>query len=174
MPMRNVTSRTTAKAENTRPRMLARHVPLQEARRAMDMGALRKPVTVTRTIATMIGGPRRRGRRPDPMATVAMTIHGPSRSRSPKRAISRLPITKPTEVKPSWRPYSNSVAWSARIAIGRSSTFHRPNEKQTGSGDQEACAGAASATGTATPSFRLSTIDADRRRLLLGRDARGP
>ena len=39
------------------------------------------------------------------------------------------PTTKPTEVRPSCRPYSNSVAWSSRIENGSSRTFHRPNEK---------------------------------------------
>ena len=39
------------------------------------------------------------------------------------------PITKPTEVRPSWSPYWNSVAWSVLSVNGRSRTFHRPNEK---------------------------------------------
>ena len=36
------------------------------------------------------------------------------------------PATKPSEVSPSWRPYSNSVAPSSSMENGRSSTFHSP------------------------------------------------
>ena len=39
------------------------------------------------------------------------------------------PTTKPTEVRPSWSPYSNSVAPRTLIENGSSRTFHRPNEK---------------------------------------------
>ena len=39
------------------------------------------------------------------------------------------PTTKPTEVRPSCRPYSNSVAPRTWIENGSSRTFHSPNEK---------------------------------------------
>ena len=48
-------------------------------------------------------------------------------------AMRRLLATKPTDVRPSWRPYWKSSPWSGPSAIGRSRTFHRPNEMKTGS-----------------------------------------
>ena len=39
------------------------------------------------------------------------------------------PMTKPTEVRPSCRPYWNSVAPSSLSEKGRSKTFQRPKEK---------------------------------------------
>ena len=46
-----------------------------------------------------------------------------------KRAMKNEPTTKPTEVRPSWIPYWNSVAPRTVSENGSSSTFHRPNEK---------------------------------------------
>ena len=64
-----------------------------------------------------------------PMPMRPMTIQTGSDRRLEKRAMKNEPSTNPTEVRPSWRPYSNSVASSTVIENGRSRTFHRPNEK---------------------------------------------
>ena len=64
-----------------------------------------------------------------PMPTSATTIQAGSGSRRANLAMKKDPATKPTEVSPSWSPYSNSVAPRTLIEKGSSSTFHRPNEK---------------------------------------------
>jgi hypothetical protein len=46
--------------------------------------------------------------------------------------MKKLPMTKPTDVRPSWRPYSNSDPFRTRMDIGRSRTFHSPNDRNTG------------------------------------------
>ena len=46
--------------------------------------------------------------------------------------MSKLPITKPTEVSASWMPYSNSVACSARRAKGSNSELLSPNATSMG------------------------------------------
>src|SRR5436309_15696013 len=60
------------------------------------------------------------------------TIQVPSGRRSPNFAMNRAPATKPTEVSPSCRPYSNSVAPTTLIAIGSNSTVQKPNDRRTG------------------------------------------
>ena len=40
--------------------------------------------------------------------------------------------TNPSDVRPSWRPYSNSVPPSVSMANGRRRTFQRPNANRTG------------------------------------------
>ena len=60
------------------------------------------------------------------MPTSETTIQAGSGRSFEKRAIRRDPTTKPTEVRPSWRPYSNSVACRTVMENGSSSTFHRP------------------------------------------------
>ena len=62
-----------------------------------------------------------------PIPTSEITIQTGSGSRPAKRAMNSEPITKPTDVSPSWRPYSNSVAPRTVIENGSSSTFHSPN-----------------------------------------------
>ena len=64
-----------------------------------------------------------------PMPARPMTIQSGSGRRLEKRAMKNEPTTKPTDVRPSCRPYSNSVAPSSRIENGSKRTFHRPNEK---------------------------------------------
>ena len=49
-----------------------------------------------------------------------------------RAGVSNAMATNPTEVRPSWSPYSNVVAWSSLIAIGRRRTFHSPKEKRIG------------------------------------------
>ena len=113
---------------------LARRVPLEDHPRAIDAGALKKPESVTRMIAT----DDRRGDAVQDARRCPIAISRRRRSSVPSRqpvgdlAIIRLPTTKPTDVTPSWRPYSNSVAWRALSANGRSRTFHRPNDRKTG------------------------------------------
>ena len=63
------------------------------------------------------------------MPTRPMTIQSGSGSRPENRAMKNEPSTKPTDVSPSCRPYSNSVAPSSRIENGSNRTFHSPNEK---------------------------------------------
>ena len=87
-----------------------------------------------------------------------MTIQVPSREAVAYLAISRLPTTKPTEVKPSWRPYSNSVACSTSDRQrqeqdvpqperrGRPGAPSRSSERRIGVSDK-----------VATPSLRFST-----------------
>ncbi len=62
-----------------------------------------------------------------PIPTSETTIQAGSGSNRAKRAMSSEPTTKPTDVRPSWRPYSNSVAPRVVIENGRSRTFHSPN-----------------------------------------------
>ena len=66
-------------------------------------------------------------------------------------------MTKPTDVTPSWRPYSNSVAPRARIANGSSRTFHSPNERKTGAPATNSERRTGVLTRVAMPSFRFST-----------------
>ena len=101
-----------------------------------------------------------------PIAMVEKTIHVPSGRRSEYFAIIRLPTTKPTEVRPSWRPYSNSVAWRASMANGRSRTFHRPNDRKTGAPETNSDRMIGVPTRVETPSLRFVDDDADARRLL--------
>src|SRR3954470_12791334 len=71
--------------------------------------------------------------------------------------MNRLPTTNPIEVTPSWIPYSNSVAPSTLIAIGSSSTFHRPNEKNTGAPSRNSERSMGVPRMVRIPSRRLST-----------------
>ena len=64
-----------------------------------------------------------------PIRKKPIASHWPSRHRSAMFAITRLPTTKPTEVSPSWRPYSNVVACSGPRANGSSRVFQRPNDR---------------------------------------------
>ena len=59
-----------------------------------------------------------------PIAVRPRAIQIGSGSSLEKRAMNSDPSTKPTDVSPSWSPYSNSVAWSSRSDIGSRSTFH--------------------------------------------------
>ena len=90
---------------------------------------MRKPESVTRMIATQMFDGEAVQDAGDAHPQEADDQPLPSRRRSMYFAISRLPTTKPTDVRPSWRPYSNSVAFRMPIANGSSRTFHRPNEK---------------------------------------------
>src|SRR3974390_3432568 len=66
------------------------------------------------------------------MPAAPTNTHRPVGARSLQRAMRRLPMTKPIDVRASWTPYWNSLAPSSRIAIGRSSTFQRPMAKNAG------------------------------------------
>ena len=106
--------------------------------RATDVGELKKPEIVTSTIATVtefaagIGDAADAHRRPG--RALSRSVSGRLLE---KRAMKNEPMTKPTDVSASCRPYSNSVASSSRSDIGSSSTFHSPNEKNIRSADQE-------------------------------------
>ena len=67
-----------------------------------------------------------------PIPIVPTNTHSPVCRRSAYFAMNSEPTTNPIDVRPSWIPYSNSVAPSSWIAIGSRSTFHRPNAKYTG------------------------------------------
>ena len=108
-----------------------------------------------------------------PIAIVEKTIHVPSGNRAEYFAITRLPATKPTEVRPSWRPYSNSVAWRASMANGRRITFQRPNERKIGAPEMnsERRIGVRREGRDAVLQVRQDDADA---RLLLGLDLADP
>src|SRR5215207_6868332 len=97
--------------------------------RATDVGELKKPEIMTSRIASGIDVADAYRSPHTPMPVRPPATHSDSGNRAEKRAMKNDPITKPTEVSPSWRPYSNSVAWSSRSDIGSSRTFHSPNEK---------------------------------------------
>src|SRR3954447_2909379 len=67
------------------------------------------------------------------------------------------PTTNPTDVSPSWRPYSNSVAWRTRNANGSRRTFQSPTEKKYGTAIRKIVRNAGVPTSTANPSRRLVT-----------------
>ena len=71
--------------------------------------------------------------------------------------MNRLPITNPIEVTPSWMPYWNSVAPRTLIAIGSRSTFHRPNEKNTGAPSRNSDRSIGVSTMVRTPTRRFAT-----------------
>ena len=77
--------------------------------REIEDGGWAKPEIVTRTIATQMfeASPYRIPTMP--ITVKLITIQVPSGRRSMYFAISRLPKTKPSDVRPSWRPYWNSV-----------------------------------------------------------------
>ena len=60
-------------------------------------------------------------------------------------------------MRASWTPYSNSVAPSSRIAIGRSRTFHSPNEKNTGAPSRNRFRSIGVSTIARRPSLRFVT-----------------
>src|SRR5690606_13508501 len=62
----------------------------------------------------------------DPAAHQADDDPLASRRRPATAAIAKLPMMKPTEVRASWRPYTNSVACRARSANGNRRTFQAP------------------------------------------------
>ena len=68
MPSRKMTSRKTKKAREDAAAHLARRVALEQRRRAIDEGELKKPEIITSRIATGIWSPCRRGSptRPSP------------------------------------------------------------------------------------------------------------
>ena len=91
------------------------------------------------------------------MPSVPMTTHRPVWSRSAYFAMNSEPTTNPTDVSASWRPYSNSLAPSSLIAIGRSRTFHRPNEKNTGAPIRNSRRSIGVSTIARMPSLRFAT-----------------
>ena len=132
MPTRNSTVEMTPAVENTRPR-ISRGVWRWLIRRpATNEGAFRTPDRAIRPIAAQTDDWSAYSSPNVPIPTQLRTSHWPSRRRSERRAMSRLPTTKPTEVRPSWMPYSNSVAWRAVMANGSSSTFWSPKQMRTG------------------------------------------
>ena len=157
MPTRNITSRATLYAPKTRPRISRGVFRWRRTRRAIDVGALKKPEIVTRTMATTIDVAKPYRTPAMPIAIVEKTIHVPSGSRAEYFAITRLPATKPTEVRPSWRPYSNSVAWRASIANGRRRTFQRPNERKIGAPETNSDRRIGVLARVVTPSLRFAT-----------------
>ena len=72
-------------------------------------------------------------------------------------AISRLPKTKPSDVRPSWSPYWNSVPPRVSMANGSSRTFHSPNEKRTGAKTISVERRIGVRTSRPTPDLRLAT-----------------
>ena len=82
---------------------------------------------------------------------------GSGRSRE-NLAMKNEPATKPTDVRPSCSPYSNSVAPRTCNEKGRSRTFHRPNEKNMNAptANSERMIGVPNSVDS--PDFRLSTM----------------
>ena len=85
-------------------------------------------------------------------------------SRCPRRAgrrsgaMSRLPTTNPTEVTPSWRPYSNSVRAEDPDRHRQEQDVPQPERQEDGQRRSgTASAGSASATGSCAPLLRFST-----------------
>ena len=70
------------------------------------------------------------------------------------------PTTNPTDVRPSWSPYSNSVARSSRIENGRSSTFHSPNAKNMNAPTRNSERMTGVPNSVAMPDRRFSTMTA--------------
>ena len=79
------------------------------------------------------------------------------------------PSTKPTEVRPSCRPYSNSVAWSSRSDIGSSRTFHSPNEKNIRAPTMNSDRRTGVPNSVLRPDLRFATMTADARLVLRDR-----
>ncbi len=77
-----------------------------------------------------------------------------------KRAMKNDPATKPTEVRPSWSPYWNSVAPSVEIVNGRSRTFHSPNEKNMKAPTMNSERMIGVPTSVDMPDLRLATMTA--------------
>ena len=94
------------------------------------------------------------------MATRLTMIQIGSASRPEKRAMKNEPTTKPTEVSPSWRPYSNSVACSSRSEKGRSNRFHRPNARNMNVPTMNSERMTGVPNNVARPDFRLATMTA--------------
>ena len=70
------------------------------------------------------------------------------------------PSTNPTEVRPSCRPYSNSVAPSSRIENGSSRTFHSPNEKNMNAPTRNSERRTGVPNRVAMPDLRFATMTA--------------
>ena len=68
------------------------------------------------------------------------------------------PITKPTDVSPSCRPYSNSVASSSRSDIGSRRTFQSPNEKNISAPTKNSERSTWIPNSAPSPDLRLSTM----------------
>ena len=71
--------------------------------------------------------------------------------------MKKLPMTNPTDVRPSCSPYSNSVPSRTRIDIGRSRTFHSPNDRNTGAPTRKIERRIGVRQRYRAPLFRLST-----------------
>ena len=157
MPVRNSTSRDTKNAEKTRPRYSRGVLRWRTSDREIEDGGWEKPEIVTSTIAIQMfeASPYRMPTMP--ITVKLITIQVPSGSRSMYFAISRLPKTKPSEVRPSWSPYWNSVPPRVSMANGSSSTFHRPNAKSTGAKTISVERRIGVRTSRPTPDLRLAT-----------------
>ena len=92
------------------------------------------------------------------MPNMATAIQAGSGSRRAKLAMKNEPMTKPTEVRPSWSPYSNSVAPRTRIDIGSSRTFQSPNEKNINAPTANSERRIGVPNSVANPARRLATI----------------
>ena len=91
---------------------------------------------------------------------VASTIQAGSGSLLENLAMKNEPTTNPTEVRPSCRPYWNSVACRVLRVNGRSRTFHTPNEKNMKAPTTKSDRMIGVPNRTVIPDFRLLTMTA--------------
>ena len=153
-------SRMTAKDEKTRPRISRGVFRCNSTERATDEGELKNPDAMTSRIATPIwvDNPYRIPQMP--IAVIAMTIQAGSGSLLANLAMKNEPRTNPTEVRPSWRPYWNSVAPRTLRVNGRSRTFHRPNAKNMNAPTTKSERMTGVPNNVDMPDFRLATMTA--------------
>ena len=126
--------------------------------RDTDDGELKKPEIMTSTIATPIWVDRPYRTPQIPIPIIDSTIQAGSGSLLEKRAMKNEPTTKPTDVRPSWRPYWNSVAPRTWSENGSSRTFHRPNEKNMNAPTMNSERMIGVPNSTDMPDFRFSTM----------------
>ena len=93
-----------------------------------------------------------------PIASIDTKIHAASGRSLAKRAMNSEPTTKPTEVRPSCNPYSNSVAPRSSMENGRSRTFHRPKATNMNAPTMNSERMMGVPNRIPRPSFRLATM----------------
>ena len=95
------------------------------------------------------------------MPVIASTIQAGSGSLLENRAMKKEPATNPTEVRPSWSPYSNSVAPSTWIGERQQQDVPQPErEEHEGADDEQRPDDRRAEQRRPCPDFRLATMTA--------------